>query len=228
MWDDAPVPETILEVIALTPDDARAAADGGADRIELVTDMSAQGLTPDPGTVAAVRAAAGLPVRVMLRDTDGYAAPDANALAATARALRDAGAREFVLGWLTPAGDVDLAALETVLAAIDGCPWTFHRALDHAADRQSAWQAIKGLPGLDGVLTAGSPAGVESGLGTLLTEAGNTPPVLVGGGLRQHHLAPLLGAGVRAFHVGSAVRPGGSFALPVDPHLVALWRRILP
>lgn len=228
MWDDAVVPESILEIIALTAADAVAARDGGADRIELVTDMAAQGLTPPVATLAAVRAATDLPVRVMLRADDGYALHDAAALVRTARDLRDAGADQFVLGFLDTTGDVDLPAVETVLEAIDGCPWTFHRALDHAADRQAAWQAIKGLPGLDGVLTAGSASGAEAGLGTLLTEAGNTPPVLVGGGLRQHHLAPLLGAGVRAFHVGGAVRPGGSFDLPVDPHLVALWRRILP
>ncbi len=228
VWDDAVVAESILEIIALTAADAVAARDGGADRIELVADMAAQGLTPSTATFTAVRTAVGLPVRVMLRGDDGYALRDAPAVARAARDLRAAGADQFVLGFLDPAGDVDVPAVETVLEAIDGCPWTFHRALDHATDRQAAWQAIKGLPGLDGVLTAGSARGVEAGLGALLGEAGNTPPVLVGGGLRQHHVAPLLDAGVRAFHVGGAVRPGGSFERAVDPHLVALWRRILP
>ncbi len=39
---------SLLEVIALTADDARAAEDGGADRIEVVADMAADGLTPTP------------------------------------------------------------------------------------------------------------------------------------------------------------------------------------
>nr|BFE70963.1 hypothetical protein GCM10020092_042640 [Actinoplanes digitatis] len=38
--DDAAVPESILEVIALNAVDALAAQDGGADRVELVADMS--------------------------------------------------------------------------------------------------------------------------------------------------------------------------------------------
>lgn len=36
----------LLEVIALDARDAVAAAEGGADRLELVTDMAADGLTP--------------------------------------------------------------------------------------------------------------------------------------------------------------------------------------
>ena len=70
MCDDAAVPQSILEVIALDAADARAARDGGADRIELVADMRRQGLTPAVATFAAVRAAVGIPVRVMLRAAD--------------------------------------------------------------------------------------------------------------------------------------------------------------
>ncbi|MGH3239722.1 MAG: copper homeostasis protein CutC, partial [Spirillospora sp.] len=58
---------SLLEIIALTADDARAAQDGGADRLEVVADMAADGLTPDPELVAAVRRATTLPIRVMLR-----------------------------------------------------------------------------------------------------------------------------------------------------------------
>jgi len=36
----------VLEVIALDAEDAVAARSGGADRLELVTDMAADGLTP--------------------------------------------------------------------------------------------------------------------------------------------------------------------------------------
>ncbi|MFI5938305.1 copper homeostasis protein CutC [Actinoplanes sp. NPDC051494] len=219
------MPESILEIIALNATDAAAARDGGADRLELVADIRSGGTTPSVETFVAVRQAVDLPVRVMLRADDGYALSDAPALTTAARALRDAGATEFVLGFLDDAGAVDRAAVETVLAAIDGCRWTFHRAIDFSADRFAVWDALDGLPGLDGVLTSGSPRGVEAGLGTLLSEAGRTPPVLVGGGLRQHHVAPLLTAGVRAFHTGGAVRPGWDY--PVDANLVRLWRGVL-
>jgi copper homeostasis protein len=228
MCDDAPVPESILEVIAVDATDARAARDGGADRVELVADMSRQGLTPSIATFAAVRKAVDLPVRVMLRAEDGYALSDPGALVAAASALRAAGADEFVLGFLDARGAVDLVAVKTLLGAIEGCRWTFHRALDHTVDRAAARQALTGLPGLDGVLTAGGPATVEEGLATLTAEAAAEPRVLAGGGLRRHHLAPLLAAGVDAFHTGSAVRPEGRWDVPVDAALVEAWRAALP
>uniref|UniRef100_UPI001C68DC83 copper homeostasis protein CutC n=1 Tax=Streptomyces phytophilus TaxID=722715 RepID=UPI001C68DC83 len=140
----------LLEVIALNAADAAAAEAGGADRLELVTDMAADGLTPSRETVAAVRAAVEIPVRVMLRAEDGFAAGDVEALAARARALRAAGAEEFVLGFLDEAGGPDLAAVGRLLEAVgDGCRWTFHRAIDRAADRDTLRKQLAGLPGLD-------------------------------------------------------------------------------
>ncbi len=218
----------LLEVIALGVVDARGARDGGADRVELVSDMAAAGLSPAPGTVAAVRAAVELPVRVMLRHRAGFAAGDLDALRRTAGELRSAGAGEFVLGFLDRRGAVDVAAVLAVLDVLDGAPWTFHRAIDHAADRAAAWDALAGLPGLDTVLTSGAPNGLPDGLPTVVAEAeagrGAHRRVLVGGGLRDEHVGPLLAAGVTAFHSGTAVRRGGDWAAPVDPALVARLR----
>ncbi|MFI9331126.1 copper homeostasis protein CutC [Kitasatospora sp. NPDC052868] len=160
----------MLEVIALDALDARAAALGGADRIELVQDMAKWGLTPSPEAVREVRAAVDLPVRVMLREAAGFAAGDVELLRAQARALLRAGAEEFVLGFLTPDGAVDLPAVEAVLEVLDGRPWTFHKAIDFTADRTAAWATVSGLPGLDSVLSSGGPQGVEEGLATLLAE----------------------------------------------------------
>jgi copper homeostasis protein len=225
----------LLEVIALDAVDARRAEDGGAGRIELVSDMTVGGLSPAPATVEAVRAAVGIPVRVMLRLDAGFAAPDRAVLRRLAADLRSAGAAAFVLGFLDRRGGVDLRALETVLSVLDGAAWTFHRAIDHAADRAAAWRALDGLPGLDAVLTAGAPTGVDDGLPVLLGEAGDRRllgeardrRLLVGGGLRERHLPALLAAGIDAFHSGSAVRPGGAFTNPIDPDLVRHVRRLL-
>lgn len=218
--------DAILEVIVLDATDARAAAQGGADRLELVSGIDQSGLTPSVATFVQVRAAVDLPVRVMLRDAPGYAPRDLTALAATARELRRAGADQFVLGFLDPGGDVDRPAVESILEAVDGCPWTFHRALDHSRNRTSAWQSITSLPGLDQVLTAGSPAGASDGLPALCAEAadGHAHRILAGGALHTAHIAPLRAAGVRAFHTGTGVRPGATWSTPVDPHLVGIWR----
>ena len=227
----SPMTSALLEVIALDAEDARRAEAGGADRIELVSAMDQAGLSPAPATVAAVRAAVAIPVRTMLRVTGGFAAGDLDGLRRTARDLASAGADAFVLGFLDAAGDVDAAAMTAALEALDGHPWTFHRALDHAADRPAAWAAFEKLPGLDCVLTAGDPAGVTAGLPVLLADAaaGRAGTLLAGGGLRPEHVPALRAAGVTAFHTGGAVRPGGAWSEPIDPNLVTAWRdRIQP
>jgi copper homeostasis protein len=225
----------VLEVIALDVEDAVAAQAGGADRLELVTDMAADGLTPPVGTFAGIRAAVDISLRVMLRLTDGFAARGTGPverIVELAGELREAGAEEFVLGFLDADGGVDLAAVERVVGVLDGCRWTFHRAIDHAADRDALRKQLDGLPGLDTYLTAGSADGVDAGLPVLLAEArrhgepGYEQRLLVGGGLRLEHVPRLRAAGIDAFHIGGAARPGG-WAGPVSAGAVREWRRML-
>jgi copper homeostasis protein len=222
----------VLEVIALGVEDAVAAQAGGADRLELVTDMAAEGLTPPEETFAGIRAAVDISLRVMLRLADGFAAGDVGALVRVAGEMRAAGADEFVLGFLDEHGGADLAAVERLVAELDGCRWTFHRAIDRAADRDAVRKQLADLPGLDAYLTAGSAAGVDDGLPTLLAEAarggepGYEPRIMVGGGLRLDHVPRLRTAGIDAFHIGGAARPGG-WTAPVSPEAVREWREAL-
>ncbi|MFD5060633.1 MULTISPECIES: copper homeostasis protein CutC [unclassified Streptomyces] len=219
----------VLEVIALDAEDAVAAQAGGADRLELVTDMAADGLTPSCATFAKIRAAVDIPLRVMLRVADGFAAGDIDVLVRKARELRAEGAEEFVLGFLDAQGHADLVAVERLVAELDGCSWTFHRAIDRATDRDALRKQLADLPGLDTYLTAGSALGVDDGIPVLLVEAarngepGYEPQILVGGGLRLEHLPELLAAGIDAVHIGGAARPKGWDA-PVDEAAVREWR----
>ncbi len=223
----AVVPAPLLEVIALDAVDARHAQEGGADRLELVADIASWGLTPTVETFTAVRCATTLPIRVMIRQHEGFAAGDLLALQRHTRALRDAGATEFVLGFLDESSEVDLDAVKTLLDATDHSPWTFHRAIDYAADRPAAWRAISGLPGLDHVLTSGGPAGFDGLPLEARTLPTTAPRILAGGGLREPHLPPLQASGINAFHCGTAVRPHGSWTSPIDPALVRHWRTLL-
>lgn len=222
----------VLEVIALDAEDAVAAQAGGADRLELVTDMAADGLTPSRETFAAIRSAVDIPLRVMLRVADGFAAGDIDVLVGKAREMRAAGADEFVFGFLDAEGHADLVAVERLVAELDGCRWTFHRAIDRAADRDALRKQLADLPGLDTFLTAGSPAGVDAGIPVLLAEVdragepGYQAQVLVGGGLHLRHLPRLRAAGIDAVHIGGAARPGG-WSAPVDAAAVREWREAL-
>ncbi|GLW21616.1 copper homeostasis protein CutC [Microbispora amethystogenes] len=220
---------SLLEVIALDLRDAVAAEEGGADRLEVVSDMGSGGLTPSADLVAAIARECGLPQMIMLRRDAGFTVSpeELDRLRRDVKELTEAGAAGFVFGFLSEDGSVDVEATQALIHAVSPLPWTFHRAVDHAADVRAAWRAVRLLPNLATVLTSGSPEGVGSGLHVLRTraEAGDASLVLAGGGLREAHVPALLDYGIRAFHVGGAVR--GSWQEPVDPSRVRHWRRLV-
>jgi copper homeostasis protein len=220
----------LLEVIALDASDAVAAVRGGADRLELVQDMSADGLTPSLECFERIRAAVDVPLRVMLRCNGGFmvTARELDELCGAAARLKAAGMDESVMGFLDKNDEVDTAALEAVLAAARPTRWTFHRAIDFSADPGLAWKAVANLPGVDAVLSAGSMAGLDvDGLTAWLSRENAAPPWVVGGGLREEHIAPLRGIGLTRFHVGSRVRHGASWSRPVDEGVVRRWRELI-
>jgi copper homeostasis protein len=220
---------SLLEVIVLDLDDALAAEEGGADRLEVVADMAYSGLTPSAEVVAAIARRCTLPQMVMLRCNPGFTVTteELDRLRGEVKELAEAGAAGFVFGFLAADRSVDREATEALIHAVAPLPWTFHRAVDHAADVQAAWRAVRLLPNLATVLTSGSPDGVGSGLSVLRARAGagDAELVLAGGGLREEHVPVLLDYGVRAFHVGGAVRD--SWRDPVDPARVRRWRRLV-
>jgi copper homeostasis protein len=232
------MPTELLEVIALDAPDARNAVEGGADRLELVSSMEFSGFNPSLEAFSAIRAAVEVPLRVMVRLRDGFLAGGPGqiaALATSVKELRKAGADEFVLGWLDQDGAVDTGALTTVLEALEGARWTFHKAIDQAADRDAVYAAIRGLPGLDTVLTSGGPFPAGQGIDVLRAEAAREAAaadpdgltILVGGGLRLADVPALRAAGLSAFHIGTAARYSGDWAGTVDPELVAQWREAI-
>jgi len=226
----------LLEVRVLHPSDAEAAEAGGADRLLVVALGGGRAHSPDAAVVSAVARATPLPVRALLRlpedDVPGDTTTGAGLvrLAGLAREYLAAGAEGMAFGFLTAQLEVDTELCEALAAQLP-CPWVFTRAVDHALDHRRAWRQVLGLPGLDGVLAAGSSLGAAHGHDALL-ELCRDPTVagrlVAAGGVRTEHVPWLLRAGVRAFHVGSAVRRDGSWdKAHTDPPMVRAWRLLL-
>ncbi len=222
----------LLEVIALHPADAERAEAGGADRIELCGTLDEGGLSPSPQLVAKVRAATSIRLRVMVRLRGGFSTDGGEAirLRGLIASYLSAGADGMVLGFLNGLGEVD-AAVVTELIQDGSWPWTFHRAIDSCLYLDDGWEALETLPRLDQVLTAGSARGVPHGLDELVARARRNPwaarVMMAGGGLRPEDVPWLARAGVRAFHIGSPARPGGSYKAYVDEGLVGSWRNLI-
>jgi copper homeostasis protein len=227
------LPTGLLEVIALHPADAEAAEAGGADRLELVGSMQHGGLSCETATVSAVVRSTALPVRVMLRLTEGFSTTGGELarLIGLAGDYLASGAEGVVFGFLNGDLDIDVPVCEAIVDGLDGAPWTFHRAIDHSLDHDRAWRHLRELDGLDAVLTAGSSLGVGHGIDDLTARASDPVAaelLMAGGGLEPEHVPWLVRAGIRAFHVGSSVRPDRSWEKAyVDPGYVRAWRLLI-
>ncbi|HEX2361140.1 MAG TPA: copper homeostasis protein CutC [Jiangellaceae bacterium] len=223
----------LLEVLALGAGDVAGAQGGGADRLAVVADVESDGLTPAVGTVTEIRSASDLPLRVMLRGNDGYSTSgsELTRLQGAAHQFAEAGVDGFILGFLGPTVEVDVDATLALADEFGSIPWTFHHAVDHALDYDKAWQRLRMMPRLDSVLTAGSARGVAAGLDELCRRAVDDSYVaglmMPGGGLQPDHVPWLARAGVRKFHVGPQVRPGGSWKAYVDASMVRSWRTLV-
>lgn len=200
----------------------------------MVADVEAGGRSPDPATVSGVCREAEVPVRVLLRLNDGLSTTggELSRLVGLGEDYLSVGAEGLVFGFLTADLDVDVEVCGYLADRLPQVPWTFHRAVDSALSTPRAWRQLLGLPGLDAVLSAGSPRGLEAGCDELVDRAGAEPRVaelvMAAGGLRAEHVPWLSRAGVRQFQVGSTARPGGSWTRSyVDAAHVRSWRMLV-
>src|SRR5215469_2089820 len=102
-----PSRHVLLEVPVASVEDALAAQEGGADRLELNAALAVGGLTPSLGTLIEVKAAVALPVLVMIRPRPGgfcYADADFKVMQRDVDLALQNRADGIVLGILTADG----------------------------------------------------------------------------------------------------------------------------
>lgn len=201
----------LLEVIACSVDDAVAAERGGAGRIELVRELDRGGLTPLLELVERVIEAVHIPVRVMIRETDGYDAGGNSAIETLVRTASRMGALDIdgvVVGFLRRGG-IDVPTMDAVLAAVPSAHATFHHAFDALPDPIAALQQLRQWPQIDRVLTSGGSGDWERKAARIAQwgrAAGPGLEMLAGGGVDLQAVRMLNRAGVREAHAGRAVR----------------------
>jgi copper homeostasis protein len=222
----------LLEVVVRHPKDAEKAEAGGASRLQVIGSLDFGGLSPEPALVAQIRRATALPLRPVLRLREGFSTDggEAGRLRGLIEAYRAAGAEGVVAGFLNAHTEIDESVMGELLSDPD-FGWTFSRAIDACISTDRAWRTLRRLPGLDSVLTAGSARGMTEGLDDLLQRAVEDDfarwVIMAGGGLLPEHVPWLARAGIRAFHLGSAVRPLCSWKAYVDTELVRTWRTLI-
>ena len=223
----------MLEIIAITPDEARIAERAGAGRIELVSALQEGGLTPGFGLMKCTVAAVRIPVNVMIRPhSRGFCySPDAiEVMKEEIRAARAVGVNGVVFGVLDEERAVDTAHLQELLACAGDLEVTFHRAIDVTRDPVAAVQILSRYPAIRTILTSGGGGRIEDNTATLarMREVAGHIRIMAGGGLTLENTPRVLQTNVLLdLHYGTAVRVGKAVDGELDPEGLAELLRIL-
>jgi copper homeostasis protein len=178
----------LLEISVETAEAAIAAERGGAQRIELCTQLRLGGLTPGEELMRRVRESVKVPVFAMIRPRSGDFVYSGEEFAQMRRDIATAqriGIDGVVLGVLTRDRKVDVARTRELVTTAQPLRVTFHRAFDDTADLQAALGDVVAT-GAARILTSGgaasAPAGIQN-LAPLIAASKKRVIILPGGGI---------------------------------------------
>lgn len=196
-----------------------AAADLGADGMELCTWLACGGITPSSGLVDAVRSTVRIPLRVLVRSMPtGFVHDEAHLHAVLTDAeIYGGGALALVAGGLLPDGIADLQLMRAIKRVAPESEITFHRAIDHAKDPLAVLDTCLEL-GIDRILTSGGCSLAMDGtevISRLVERAGDRLLIAAAGGINAGNVVQLVErTGIREVHF-AAQRPKQGSAHPV-------------
>lgn len=211
-----------LEVCVTSLKSAIAAAEGGAQRLELCVNLDEGGTSPPPLLIKQVREAVEINVRVMIRPRPGnfcYTEEELDLMRAEIEQVKVLGANGVVLGVLRQDRTIDIERTRELVSLAYPLSVTFHRAFDETPDPFLALEDVI-KTGADVLLTSGRESSAVKG-GVLIRElverAGKRIRILAGAGVNESNAGMLLReTGVQELHVATGVQKGGE----TDPTLV--------
>jgi copper homeostasis protein len=194
--------EACLDSVTL----ARAAAEGGARRIELCERLDIGGTTPSADLVRAMVDAVRIPIYPIIRPRGGdfcYSATEIDAMKRDASVMKELGASGIVIGILDARREIDRPRVRDVMDAANGLPVGFHLAFEQVPDQIEALETLIEL-GIERVLTKGGGRtaldGV-AGLRALVERSAGRVGIMAGGSIREQNVAEIVRrSGVAEIH----------------------------
>jgi len=187
----------ILEICIDGTDSARAAREGGADRVELCANLPEGGTTPSAGMIRAVRAIFPRALMVIIRPRGYdflYSDEEMDVMLQDIRVARDLGADGVVIGCLDAEARIDVDRCRRLMEAAAGMDITFHRAFDMTRDPCEALETLAAI-GIRRVLSSGARSDASAGahiLAGLVRQAAGRVSIMPGGGLNERNLAAVM------------------------------------
>lgn len=159
----------ILEVCTGSLQSVINAVKGGAQRIELCSALSLDGLTPSLGLIKTVhKMFPKLTIHTLIRVREGDFCYNEGEIKVMETDIKEilSYTDAIVCGALTADGDIDIATTRRLIDACEGKPFTFHRAFDVCRNPLKALDELAALH-CTRVLTSGQAPTAETGIPAL-------------------------------------------------------------
>jgi copper homeostasis protein len=202
--------QVLIEVCVDSVASAIAAERGGAQRIELCSDLLEGGVTPSLGLLSIVRSKVSIAVHPIIRPRPGdfcYSEPEFECMQRDIELAKSEGADGVVLGILDLEGNVDVPRTRQLVELARPLSVTFHRAFDMSADFVEALEDVCAT-GADRLLTSGGEQECLQGVDTvarLVQGARGRVKIMAGGRIGISDAATIIErTGVSEIHVGLA------------------------
>lgn len=218
-----------LEVCCGNIESVHAAVQGGAPRIELCSHLEMDGLTPAWEDLKTARTLyPQLTIHVLIRPRGGnfcYSPAEVRQMAGEIATALQLGADGIVVGALTAEGDVDLSAMQQLMAP----NVTFHRAFDHCRSPFQALEEIIGL-GCHRILTSGQAATALEGatlIRALREQAAGRILLLPGGGVSPENARQIIQlTGCMELHASASIKKADDTKVTSAPKVAAILKAV--
>jgi len=186
----------LIEICLEDAQSVIAAEAGGADRVELCSDLFEGGLSPSIGSVRVAKKHTTIPINAMVRPRGGdfcYSDIEFEVMKEEIKAFKAEGVNAIVFGILTPEGEIDMKRSREIIELARPLPVTFHRAFDMTRDPFRSLENLIEL-GVERVLSSGQEATVFEGadlLSELVKIAGDRIIIMPGCGISERNFGKI-------------------------------------
>lgn len=202
-----------LEICASSIESALNAQNGGADRVELCSELSVGGITPSKGMILMAKELLDIPLYVLIRPRSGdfhYSSMELEVMKEDIAYCAEIGCAGVVIGALTQDRRVDQSKTTLLMQAASFMDVTFHKAFDEVQNQFEALDTLKEL-GIQRILTSGGAENAAKGIDTLaelIDEAEDEMIIMPGGGIRPENIELLKEVGALEYHSAAMVSGG--------------------
>lgn len=201
----------LLEVCVDSVESAIRAVEGGADRLELCSNLIIGGTTPSTALFEAIRKRCNIKIHVLIRPRFGdfnYSEYEFEVIKNEVKLFKALGADGIVIGMLKIDGTLDYEHMKELIKIAEGMSITLHRAFDVCVDPYEALEQAVCL-GVHTILTSGQKNNALAGkevIKKLVEQADQRIDILVGSGVSANIIEEIYETtGATSYHMSGKV-----------------------